>query len=60
VPPTNLPSQWESSEQEILEQKKRWARFVVYHAKPYEYDSKYCRQLQQLDAYGMGGEGWRK
>jgi hypothetical protein len=53
VPPTALPTQWESTEEEIFEQKKRWARFAVYHAKPFDYDSKYISQLQQLDAYGI-------
>ncbi|KAA6396695.1 MAG: hypothetical protein EZS28_007774 [Streblomastix strix] len=52
VPPTKLPAQHVETDAEKLEQKKRWATFATFMAKPYNYDSKYKQQLQELDAMG--------
>ncbi|KAH7824794.1 putative Clan CD, family C14, metacaspase-like cysteine peptidase [Monocercomonoides exilis] len=52
VPPTALPETYEETETEKLEKMKRWAKFATFMSKPYEYDSKYKKSLQQLDAMG--------
>ncbi|KAA6361363.1 MAG: hypothetical protein EZS28_043110, partial [Streblomastix strix] len=52
IPPTNLPAQFICSEEEILEQKKRWSAFADYMSKPFNYPSKFKKQLQELDSLG--------
>ncbi|KAK2949650.1 putative metacaspase-1 [Blattamonas nauphoetae] len=52
VPPVNVPEGETLTNTEKEEIEKRWARFVSYMAKPYNYDSKYKRKLQTLDAMG--------
>ncbi|KAK2945370.1 putative metacaspase-1 [Blattamonas nauphoetae] len=50
-PPVNIQTeQITKAEQDEIQ--KRWAKFVAYMAKPFNYDSKYKKQLQQLDAMG--------
>ena len=52
TPPTELPEKFEETDEEKQEKLKRWARFAAFLAKPFDYDSKYKEQLQQLDAMG--------
>ncbi|KAA6395793.1 MAG: hypothetical protein EZS28_008678 [Streblomastix strix] len=52
VPSTSLPAQFVHSEAEIQEQKKRWATFAAFMSKPFEYPSKFKKQLQELDQLG--------
>ncbi|KAA6391141.1 MAG: hypothetical protein EZS28_013334 [Streblomastix strix] len=52
IPPTNLPTEHVETEAEIYEQKKRWSRFATFMAKPYNYQSRFKKQLQELDSLG--------
>ncbi|KAA6392515.1 MAG: hypothetical protein EZS28_011959 [Streblomastix strix] len=52
IPPTNLPTEHIETEAEIYEQKKRWSRFATFMAKPYNYQSRFKKQLQELDSLG--------
>lgn len=51
-PKATIPQQWTVSDPEKEEQKKRWANFAAYMAKPFNYTSAYVSYLRKLDAQG--------
>ncbi|KAK2942802.1 putative metacaspase-1 [Blattamonas nauphoetae] len=53
VPPVDLPEDYRTTEAELFEQQKRWAKLVLFmQRKKHPYESKYADALEKLDAMG--------